>query len=231
MYVVAILFVGLGLPIMCYKVRGCLWYEKRKEAQVRQLLKDRAWEDKNPEAAAKKRQAEKYAAEAKAAQNAPRGKGVTFRGDSGAAQPSSSALVAPMPPPQRQAPAPARQAQAPAAAVEMGVAGSAAAPPAPAPVQKGGAFGRMRNAFGGGQRTASPRMQATPLGGDAERGGAGAAAGGADANYEDDYSDESGSEYTESTFTGVTQSQTATSVGVSQPPPPPARGAGKVGFR
>jgi hypothetical protein len=72
----------------------------------------------------------------------------------------------------------------------------------------------MRNAFGGGgPRPAPARMEPTPIGSsDPEHG------------HHDEYTDDddySGSEYTESTFTGVTQSHTATSVGL--PPPQPAR--------
>jgi hypothetical protein len=206
MYIFCILFILIVLPLSCFFVRGCLWYETRKEQMVRAMIKAKMWEQKNPEEAAKRDAAAERAEEARAAAKSSRG--VTFRrGDGG--EPSSSA-VAPMPPPAR---APPQQRQAPPppppAGTEMEQAGAS----------RPGAFGRMRNAFGGGGPRGQARMQPTPIGVDAERGGA--PAGGHADEYTDD-DDYSGSEYTESTFTGVTQSQTATSVGL--PPPQPARG-------
>ena len=209
MYVVCILFIVIVLPITCYRLRGCLWYEKRKEHMVRLLLRQKLWEAKNPEEAAKRADAEEKLEAARAAK-----RGVTFRrGDGG--DPSSSALVAPVPPPARPPPQrpPVRQLPPPpppAPAATYSADEEAGAPPAAA---KPGAFARMRNAFGGGGPRPAQRME-TPLGGGG--GAAPAPAAAADEYIDDD--DYSGSEYTESTFTGVTQSQTATSVGVSQPP-------------
>ena len=208
MYVICILFVVIVLPLSCFFMRGCMWYELRKEQMVRTLIKAKMWDQKNPEAAAKRDAAAERAEEARAAAKSSRG--VTFRrGDGG--EPSSSA-VAPMPPAPRPPP-PQRQVTQPPPppGAEMEPAGAS----------RPGAFGRMRNAFGGGGPRGQARMQPTPIGVDAERGGGGAPAGGQADEYTDD-DDYSGSEYTESTFTGVTQSQTATSVGL--PPPQPARG-------
>ena len=220
MYVVCILFIFIALPITCFKLRGCLWYELRKEQVVRILLRQKLWESKNPDEAAKRADAAERAEEARAAAKSSRG--VTFRrGD--AVEPSSSALVAPVPPPARPPPQPMRQLPPPPPpppAASYSADMEAGAPPAPAPA-KGGAFARMRNAFGGGGPRPAARMQTPIGGGDAAPGRGAAPAAAAHDDYTDD-DDYSGSEYTESTFTGVTQSQTATSVGASLPPVRPA---------
>ena len=215
MYIVAIVFVTVILPITCYRLRGCLWYEARKEHMVRLLLRQKLWEAKNPEEAAKRAEAAEKAEAARAAK-----RGVTFRRGDGA-EPSSSALVAPVPPPARPPPQPMRQLPPPPPPPAAPYPGDmeAGAPSAAAPA-KGGAFARMRNAFGGGGPRPAARIE-TPIGGGGAAGGRGAApAAAAHDDYTDD-DDYSGSEYTESTFTGVTHSQTATSVGASLPPPRP----------
>ena len=218
MYVVCILFVVIVLPITCYRLRGCMWYEKRKEHMVRLLLRQKMWEAKNPEEAAKRAEAAEKVEAARAASK----RGVTFRRGDGA-EPSSSALVAPVPPPARPPPQQMRQPPPPPPPAAMYAADEEAGTAGAAPPAKGGAFSRMRNAFGGGGPRPAARMQ-TPIGGDvAGRGVAPAAAVHDEYTDDDDYS---GSEYTESTFTGVTQSQTATSVGASLPPARPA-GRGK----
>lgn len=65
MIVVVCVVVGLGLPLLCFFYRGCLWYELRKEAEVRGLLRAARLDAKHPEEAARRRAA---AAQRKAAQ-------------------------------------------------------------------------------------------------------------------------------------------------------------------